>query len=45
MNISVIASYTVGDFSVGRLKQVTEEDVRQRYEEFRQLTYFATDES
>ena len=37
---SVVASFAVADFSVGRLKTMTEADIRQRYEEFRQFTLF-----
>ncbi|HEX2171153.1 MAG TPA: PfkB family carbohydrate kinase, partial [Dehalococcoidia bacterium] len=37
---SAVASFTVGDFSVGRLKTTTQADIRERLEEFRQLTFF-----
>ena len=37
---SVVASFAVAHFSVGRLKTMTEADIRQRYEEFRQFTLF-----
>ena len=37
---SVVASFAVADFSVGRLKTMTPEDIRQRYDEFRQFTFF-----
>lgn len=37
---SVVASYAVGDFSVGRLKTMTDADIRERYDEFKRLTFF-----
>jgi sugar/nucleoside kinase (ribokinase family) len=37
---SVVASFTVEDFSVRRLATVTHDEVRQRYREFREFTYF-----
>ncbi len=37
---SVVASFAVEDFSVGRLLTVTPDDVRRRYREFREFTYF-----
>jgi len=37
---SVVASFTVEDFSVRRLATVTPEEIRQRYREFREFTYF-----
>jgi len=37
---SVIASYTVEDFSMDRLRTLTWPEVRGRYEEFKLFTYF-----
>jgi sugar/nucleoside kinase (ribokinase family) len=37
---SVIASYTVEDFSVNRLKNVSAEDVQARYRDFASFTHF-----
>lgn len=37
---SVVASFTVEDFSVKRLATVTREEVTKRYREFREFTYF-----
>lgn len=37
---SVVASFTVEDFSVRRLTTVTQDEVRQRYREFREFTHF-----
>lgn len=37
---SVVASYTVEDFSVGRLISLQQREVAERYEEFRKFTYF-----
>jgi len=37
---SVVASFTVEDFSVRRLATVTPEEIRQRYREFREFTFF-----
>jgi sugar/nucleoside kinase (ribokinase family) len=37
---SVIASFTVEDFSVRRLATVTADEVRRRYREFMEFTYF-----
>lgn len=37
---SVVASYTVEDFSVNRLKDVTREDIEKRYREFASFTHF-----
>jgi len=37
---SVIASFTVEDFSVNRLLSVTREEIERRYQEFRHLTFF-----
>ena len=37
---SVVASYTVEDFSVNRLKDITPEDIQQRYREFASFTHF-----
>jgi sugar/nucleoside kinase (ribokinase family) len=38
---TVIASFTVEDFSIDRLRVLTPEEVQARYDEFRHLTYFA----
>ncbi len=37
---SVVASYTVEDFGVGRLAALTSQEVNARYREFRRFTYF-----
>ncbi len=37
---SVIASFTVEDFSIGRLRNLTWPEVAGRYEEFKRFTYF-----
>ncbi len=37
---SVVASFTVEDFSVDRLKDVTREDIQRRYREFATFTHF-----
>jgi len=37
---SVVASFTVEDFSIKRLATVTSEELRRRYQEFREFTYF-----
>ncbi len=37
---SVVASYTVEDFGVGRLADLTCQEVNARYREFRRFTYF-----
>lgn len=37
---SVVASYTVEDFSVNRLRDVTREDIEKRYREFASFTHF-----
>jgi hypothetical protein len=37
---SVVASFAVEDFSVQRLATVTPGEIRQRYREFREFTYF-----
>jgi len=37
---SVVASYTVEDFSVNRLAQVTKEDIERRYHDFAEFTHF-----
>ena len=37
---SVVASFTVEDFSVRRLASVTPDEIEQRYREFRDFTYF-----
>ena len=37
---SVVASFTCEDFSVNRLATVTQDELRRRYREFREFTYF-----
>ena len=37
---SVIASFTVEDFSVNRLLAITERDIQERYQHFQRLTFF-----
>lgn len=37
---SVVASFTVEDFSARRLATVTQDELRRRYREFREFTYF-----
>jgi sugar/nucleoside kinase (ribokinase family) len=37
---TIVASFTVQDFSVDRLRTLTLEDIQARYDEFRCLTYF-----
>lgn len=37
---SVVASYTVEDFSIGRLRTLTERDIAARYQEFKHFTHF-----
>ena len=37
---SVIASFTVEDFSVKRLLSVTQEEIEERYQQFQRLTFF-----
>jgi len=37
---SVIASFTVEDFSVDRLRTLSWDEVLDRYEEFKHFTYF-----
>lgn len=37
---SVIASFTVEDFSVNRLLSATREEIEERYQEFQRLTFF-----
>ncbi len=37
---SVMASFNVEDFSLNRLRAISYEDIRARYTEFKQLTYF-----
>lgn len=39
---SVVASFTVEDFSVERLRRITSADVQRRYDEFRHFTAFET---
>lgn len=38
---TVIASFTVEDFSIDRLRTLTQEQIEARFDEFRHLTYFA----
>ena len=43
---SVMASFNVEDFSLNRMRTLTNEDIRRRYEEFRDIAYFeALDDS
>ena len=37
---SVLASFTVEKFSLDRLREITLNDVYERYQEFRALTHF-----
>ncbi len=37
---SVVASFTVEDFSVNRLLSVTREEIAERYDQFKRLTFF-----
>ena len=37
---SVMASFDVEDFSLNRLKKLTNTEIESRYNEFKQLTYF-----
>jgi len=37
---AVVASFTVQGFSIDRLRTLTREDIRARYDQFRRLTYF-----
>ncbi len=37
---SVLASYNVEDFSLGRMRRLTHEDIRHRYHEFRRIAFF-----
>lgn len=37
---SVVASYMVEDFSIERIKNITSEDINQRYQEFRNIVAF-----
>ena len=37
---TVVASYTVQDFGIGRLRDLTARDIEERYEDFRHLTHF-----
>ena len=37
---SVIASFTVEDFSLNRLKEITSEEIERRYQDFRRFTRF-----
>jgi sugar/nucleoside kinase (ribokinase family) len=37
---SVMASYQVEDFSLDRLRRLTDAEIRERYERFRELTRF-----
>ena len=37
---NVLASFTVEDFSIDRLRTLTPAEVRERYDEFRYLTHF-----
>ena len=37
---SVVASFTVEDFSIDRLRDLTMEDIQARYDQFRRMTHF-----
>ncbi|MBI3943160.1 MAG: sugar kinase [Chloroflexi bacterium] len=37
---SVVASFTVEDFSLNRLRNLTQEEINRRYEEFKHFTHF-----
>lgn len=37
---STLASYNVQDFSLGMFRKLTSEDIKQRYDEFRQIVHF-----
>jgi sugar/nucleoside kinase (ribokinase family) len=37
---SVVASFTVEDFSIGRLKTLTQDDIKARYTELQHFTHF-----
>lgn len=37
---SVLASYNVEDFSLGRMRTLTPQDIRSRYEEFQRISFF-----
>jgi hypothetical protein len=37
---SVMASFDVEDFSLNRFKKLTTAEIENRYDEFKQLTYF-----
>lgn len=37
---SVLASYNVEDFSLGRMRTLTHDDIRSRYEEFQRISFF-----
>lgn len=37
---SVLASYNVEDFSLGRMRTLTDADIRTRYEEFQRISFF-----
>ena len=41
---SVMASFNVEDFSLNRLKNLSSAAIKQRYQEFKQLTHFEVDE-
>jgi len=41
---SVMASFTVEDFSLNRLKELSPSEIKQRYREFKNLTHFEIDE-
>ena len=42
---SVMASFNVEDFSLNRLKNLTNEEIKERYGEFKRLTHFESLES
>jgi len=37
---SVLASYNVEDFSLGRMKTLTHDEIRSRYQEFQRIAFF-----
>jgi hypothetical protein len=42
---SVMASFTVEDFSLNRLKRLKHSEIHQRYREFKTLTHFEVDQA
>lgn len=37
---SVLASYNVEDFSLGRMRTLTRDEIEDRYQEFRRIAFF-----